>query len=376
MAPAFVRSVSLPPEHAGTHVAYFDIGVTMRFALPILNDRISPRPTSACELALVDRGSIDRRVEHIELDEPSLADLLTLLKRDEVDFLVCCGIDRSTKEEMIHSGIEVIENVACSEAEAVEAIFEDRLKSGFGLYQNEAPSSVSVSTPDDPSLYIDNRTHSPKRDPNCLILNGKSCAGEKNCPLNRLIGSEDTSWSNPMMEAALDVAMEKERNLCRLSEVIYFCLEMKYKTVGLAFCSELDEPARIAASVLKRFFNVIGVCCKVGLDGALAPEADEKRQRTEVDGQRPCTCNPLGQAQVLNRAKCDVVIMIGLCVGSDCILTKACKAPVTALFVKDKMLANNPIGAVYSKRYLKESLLALSSNLKIARAGEKRRENP
>ena len=66
-------------------------------------------------------------------------------------------------------------------------------------------------------------------------------------------------------------------------------------------------------------------------------------------------CNPAGQADILNMAGVDFNINIGLCIGTDCIFTKLSNAPVSTLFVKDKSLANNPIGAVYLDYYLKEA---------------------
>jgi uncharacterized metal-binding protein len=40
--------------------------------------------------------------------------------------------------------------------------------------------------------------------------------------------------------------------------------------------------------------------------------------------------------------------------GADCVFSMLSDAPVSTLFVKDKSLANNPIGALYSDFYLKE----------------------
>ena len=65
-------------------------------------------------------------------------------------------------------------------------------------------------------------------------------------------------------------------------------------------------------------------------------------------------CNPKGQVDVLNMMEVDFNIIIGLCIGTDCIFNQLSNAPVSTLFVKDKSLANNPIGAVYSDYYLKE----------------------
>ena len=58
-------------------------------------------------------------------------------------------------------------------------------------------------------------------------------------------------------------------------------------------------------------------------------------------------CNPVGQADLLNRAKTDLNIICGLCVGHDVVFTKISKAPVTTFIVKDRVLAHNPVGAVY-----------------------------
>ncbi|OPY27009.1 MAG: hypothetical protein A4E27_00631 [Methanobacterium sp. PtaU1.Bin242] len=62
-------------------------------------------------------------------------------------------------------------------------------------------------------------------------------------------------------------------------------------------------------------------------------------------------CNPLGQASFLNRENTDLNIIIGLCIGHDLLFTEHSKAPVTTLVVKDRVLAHNPLGAIYSKYY-------------------------
>ncbi len=70
---------------------------------------------------------------------------------------------------------------------------------------------------------------------------------------------------------------------------------------------------------------------------------------------RHVVCNPFGQAEVLNGQNTDLNVMIGMCMGADCIFARASKAPVTTLFVKDRSLAHNPIGALYSDYYLSEA---------------------
>jgi uncharacterized metal-binding protein len=153
-----------------------------------------------------------------------------------------------------------------------------------------------------------------------------------------------------MLESARDVSSEDERTLCRLSELIYFGLEMKYRKIGLAYCLDLAEPARILARVLRRFFDVTAVCCKVG-----GVEAEGPFNRPRDRGDR-IACNPLGQAASLRDAGSELNVVVGLCMGVDCVFARASEVPVTTLFVKDKSLANNPIGALYSDYYLKEAI--------------------
>ncbi|RJO64431.1 MAG: DUF1847 domain-containing protein [Myxococcales bacterium] len=326
----------------------------MRFALPTLNGRIAPRPTTADKLLLVDPESVGRRVESLPLDDPSLTDLLALLNVHKADVLVCCGIDRSSKREINNCGIETIENVACAEEEAIEAIFENRLQSGYGLCETKENAAAQPPPDAEQRARAFVRGGAVIGDRDCAVFNGRPCNGGLNCPFGDLPRAEETRWSRTMLDAAQDVALQGEPSLCRLSEVVYFCLEMKYRKIGLAFCADLEEPARVAASVLKRFFDVVSVCCKVR--GASETPAAGQDHQTASERERSRLCNPLGQAQVLNGSECEFIILVGLCVGADSILTKASQAPATTLFVKDKVLANNPIGAVYSKRYLKEAM--------------------
>ena len=68
-------------------------------------------------------------------------------------------------------------------------------------------------------------------------------------------------------------------------------------------------------------------------------------------------CNPIGQATFLNKAETDLNIMLGLCVGHDSLFIKYSSAPVTVFAVKDRVLAHNPIGALYlSDGYYKNKL--------------------
>jgi uncharacterized metal-binding protein len=181
-----------------------------------------------------------------------------------------------------------------------------------------------------------------------LCLEGTPCPAWGDRTLPRAEAGDEG-----MLEAAGDVTLERENVLCRISELVYFCLEMDYRKLGVAFCAELLEAAKTLTGLLRRHFTVIPVICKVGG----APVEDPLTSAS--GGNRPArsihiACNPLGQAEILNRHHTDINIVVGLCMGVDCVFTKASRAPVTTLFVKDRSLANNPINALYSEYYRKE----------------------
>ena len=59
-------------------------------------------------------------------------------------------------------------------------------------------------------------------------------------------------------------------------------------------------------------------------------------------------CNPILKAQMLNKVKTDINIVMGLCVGHDSLFYKYAEAPSTTLVVKDRVLGNNPVAALYT----------------------------
>ena len=69
------------------------------------------------------------------------------------------------------------------------------------------------------------------------------------------------------------------------------------------------------------------------------------------DDQCEIACNPIGQAKMLNKAGTDLNIQMGLCLGHDILFQKYSNAPVTVLVVKDRILANNPMGVVYGSNW-------------------------
>ena len=140
----------------------------------------------------------------------------------------------------------------------------------------------------------------------------------------------------------------------RIMEIIEFARRMGYRRLGLAFCLGLRNEARDLCKVLESHgFEVVSVCCKVGrVDKSFMGVAESEKI---FPGLEPM-CNPIAQALILNREKCDFNLMLGLCVGHDSLFLKYIEGPVTVVAVKDRLLGHAPLNALYSGyyRYLKK----------------------
>ena len=137
--------------------------------------------------------------------------------------------------------------------------------------------------------------------------------------------------------------------LTRIEETILYARLQGHKKLGLAFCIGLSDEAKLLTNVfLNEGFEVVAVSCMCGSlssDDIGLPEEDKI-----VPGFRQPMCNPIGQARLLDEEGCEMNILLGLCVGDDTLFIKHSKAPVTVLAVKDRVLANNPLGALYTSR--------------------------
>jgi uncharacterized metal-binding protein len=132
---------------------------------------------------------------------------------------------------------------------------------------------------------------------------------------------------------------------CRIKEVIEYSIRMGYRKIGLGFCLGLKDEARLLVDILeKNGLDVVSVSCMSG-----APSRDQVRFK-KYPHAGDLICNPIMQAEVLNREKTELNIMLGLCVGHDILFIKYSKADVTPLVVKDRILAHNPVGALYTSQ--------------------------
>ena len=143
----------------------------------------------------------------------------------------------------------------------------------------------------------------------------------------------------------------------RLQEIIEFAGRMGFKRLGIVFCDGLRREAGAVAKVFKKQgFEVVSAVCKVG--GIPKEEIGLKDEQKIQIGTEETMCNPLAQAELMNRAKTELNILIGLCVGHDSLFFKHAEAYTTVLAVKDRVTGHNPLAAIYtlgsySERFLK-----------------------
>lgn len=166
-----------------------------------------------------------------------------------------------------------------------------------------------------------------------------------------------TDEEKKIMKAAAFVEATYYSELTRLEETVEFAKQMGYKKLGLAFCIGLNKEAYLINKFLAREFEIVSICCK---NCAIAKD---KLGLKKINPQSATEsmCNPKYQAEFLNQVGCDLFISCGLCVGHDAIFNKNCNGPVTTLVAKDRVLAHNPLGVVYS-RYWRKKLKLMEEN--------------
>ena len=139
--------------------------------------------------------------------------------------------------------------------------------------------------------------------------------------------------------------VKEQRSLPRLRDTIEFAKGMGYKKIGIASCAGLQNETKITVEKLIQYgFEVSSVCCQTGGDKKIDIDAPEdlpipSKNEYHLDY---VTCNPVAQALLLNNAKTDFNLIIGLCIGHDVTFTYLSEAPVTTLIAKDRLIRHNP----------------------------------
>lgn len=154
----------------------------------------------------------------------------------------------------------------------------------------------------------------------------------------------DEDNNKEIMQAAARVEYEGYCKKTRVEETIDFAKKMGFKKLGIATCAGLISETRALTKILRSHgFEVYGVCCKCGAVPKTTVGIDEECMEI---GQN--MCNPILQAKTLNKEETHMNIIMGLCVGHDSLFCKYSEAIVTTLVAKDRVLAHNPVGALYT----------------------------
>ena len=176
------------------------------------------------------------------------------------------------------------------------------------------------------------------------------------------LSEEDAQWAaerydedrnHEIMVASAEVEYEGYCKWTRVQEIMEFARKIGAVKIGIANCIGLVHEARLFAKILRaNGFEPYSVICKV-----------EGRAKTSVGIPEKCEeigaamCNPILQARLLNQAKTDLNVVIGLCVGHDSLFYRYSEAYVTTLVTKDRVTGHNPAAALYtSHSYYKKGL--------------------
>lgn len=167
------------------------------------------------------------------------------------------------------------------------------------------------------------------------------------------LSEDDAKWAaeryeedrnHEVMVASAEVEYEGYCQWTRVQEIMEFARKIGAKKIGIANCIGLINEARIFARILRaNGFEAYSVICKVEGRAKSSMGIPEKCEQIG-----PAMCNPILQARLLNQAKTDLNVVIGLCVGHDSLFYRYSDAYVTTLVTKDRVTGNNPAAALYT----------------------------
>lgn len=172
------------------------------------------------------------------------------------------------------------------------------------------------------------------------------------CPTTNL-KDEDLQWAmeryeeernHDIMVASAEVEYEGYCQWTRVQEILKFARKIGAQRIGIANCIGLINEARIFAKILRaNGFEAYAIICKVA-----GKEKSSIGIPSKCEEIGAAMCNPILQARLLNEAKTDLNVVIGLCVGHDSLFYKYSDAYVTTLVTKDRITGNNPAAALYT----------------------------
>lgn len=149
-------------------------------------------------------------------------------------------------------------------------------------------------------------------------------------------------------EVAYASALVESEGYCkwsRVEEIVALAKKLGFKRIGIATCISFVDLAHTLSAILESHgFIVASAACK---NGGVPKEALGVTDAQKIrPGTHESMCNPISQAELLNRAGCELNVVLGLCVGHDSLFFRHSQGLATTLVAKDRVLAHNPVGAL------------------------------
>lgn len=173
---------------------------------------------------------------------------------------------------------------------------------------------------------------------NCLACKNKLCkADQKDCTGTKIkIIEEYKKAHNQSIYLNADklVANNKAGTLSRAEEIVLYAKNQSYHTIALAYCYGLEKlSSTIKDYFKKQGFKVLSFRCTIN---------GIKESDISPDLRDSVNCNPIGQAEAINKSTAQLAVIIGLCLGHDIMLHNYLSIPFTTLIVKDRVFDHNP----------------------------------
>ena len=143
--------------------------------------------------------------------------------------------------------------------------------------------------------------------------------------------------------------------LSRLEEIVEYARLKDYRMLGVAYCYGMEQEAGLLRDYLtKEGFKTVMASCTV--DGI----SECKVNTTKTD--QSVSCNPIGQANVLNSSGADFTILMGLCLGHDILIQNKLNMEYTTWIVKDRVTKHRPMDALPGYRSSEDLFLENMDN--------------
>lgn len=122
----------------------------------------------------------------------------------------------------------------------------------------------------------------------------------------------------------------------RLEEIVEYSKLRGYTNIGVAYCYGMEKEATLLRGYLeKEGYKPTMVSCTA--DSVKESQIDTSKTTSTT------SCNPLGQANILNSSGVQFTILMGLCLGHDMLIQKNLKMDFTTFAVKDRVTKHNPL---------------------------------